>query len=253
MAAHKETRRRREEQLKKLKCTCCLLILKAGLSSGPWSSQSIYPRKGSVKNTQRNLYSKLTLKGSRTGKILALETNEPWTFTCRKVSHWFYRSRVQVRQGPAVWDEGQMLLLQRFHFAFWIFDLCTERMNFTQDNYELIQITPHKYEWWSVFWTGGNARYKSNQKTWGIIVFFLIKKSHVLCLQMCLNWMFLVLGEIYMACQVFGSERGFPSGRALWCVCVSKPCFRQVTRSTLSQMVNLPNHSYATSERKQIQ
>lgn len=24
--------------------------------------------------------------------------------------------------------------------------LCTEKINFTQDNYELIQITPHKYE-----------------------------------------------------------------------------------------------------------
>lgn len=41
--------------------------------------------------------------------------------------------------------------------------LCTERINFTQDNYELIQITPHKYEWYSVFWTGNTEKYKCTQ------------------------------------------------------------------------------------------
>lgn len=149
-----------------------------------------------------------------------------------------------------MWDKGQMLLLWPFHFALRIFYLCTETMNFTQDNYELIQITPHKYEWWSVFWSGGTERYKGIRKTWGLNLFFQFKESRILCLQMCLNWVLLVLGEIYMACQIFGSESGFPSGRALWCICIS--CFSWVTGSTLSQMVNLPNHSYATCETNTI-
>lgn len=146
-----------------------------------------------------------------------------------------------------------MLLLWTFNFAFWIFYLRTERMNFTQDNYELTQILPHKYEWWSVFWTGGTERYKGIQKAWGLNLFFKIKKTCILFLQMYLNWMLPFLGGIYMACQIFGSESGFPSGRAWWCVCMSKLCFSWVTRSTLTQMVNLPNQSYAASGRKQMQ
>lgn len=52
------------------------------------------------------------------------------------------------------------VFIMAISFCLWIFYLCTERINFTQGNYELIQITPHKYEWCSVFWTGDTERYK---------------------------------------------------------------------------------------------
>lgn len=94
-----------------------------------------------------------------------------------------------------------------------LFYLCTEKINFTQGNYELIKITSHQYDWCSVFWTGDTERYKWVQQTW----LFLFK---IWSLAFCAY--FFVLSEIYIACEIichsFGSERFSPWKSLVLCL-----------------------------------
>lgn len=142
------------------------------------------------------------------------------------------------------------ILLRPFHLVFWIF-------YFT---YILRELISHKIimNWYKLLLINMNDVLFSELETprdtnaldrHDFIKFFKIQKG-------CILYLFLVLGEIDMVheiiCYSFGSKSDFPSGRALGCVCIPKPSFSWETRRTLPQMVNLHNHSCATSESKHI-